>query len=62
MLLGFALVLLAALVRVLLPLVSPAHTVAAALFFSAFWSLGFGLYAVRYWPVLTRARLDGKPG
>lgn len=58
----FVLVLLAALVRVLLPLVSPAHTVAAALFSGAFWSLGFGLYAVRYWPVLTRPRLDGKPG
>ena len=26
------------------------------------WSAGFGLYALRYWPVLTRARLDGKPG
>ncbi|MET3440341.1 uncharacterized protein involved in response to NO [Variovorax paradoxus] len=58
----FVLVLLAALIRVLLPLVSPAHTVAAALFSGAFWSLGFGLYAVRYWPVLTRQRLDGKPG
>lgn len=26
------------------------------------WALAFGLYAVRYWPVLTRPRLDGKPG
>ncbi|HET7780669.1 MAG TPA: NnrS family protein [Rudaea sp.] len=26
------------------------------------WSVAFGLYAVRYWSVLTRARLDGKPG
>jgi uncharacterized protein involved in response to NO len=26
------------------------------------WSAAFGLYAIRYWPVLTRARLDGKPG
>jgi len=22
----------------------------------------FGLYAMRYWPVLSRPRLDGKPG
>jgi uncharacterized protein involved in response to NO len=58
----FVLVLLAALVRVLLPLASPAHTIAAALFSGAFWSLGFGLYAVRYGSVLTRPRLDGKPG
>lgn len=26
------------------------------------WVTGFGIYAVRYWPVLSRARLDGKPG
>jgi uncharacterized protein involved in response to NO len=26
------------------------------------WAAAFGLYAVRYWPVLTRPRLDGKPG
>jgi uncharacterized protein involved in response to NO len=26
------------------------------------WSAGFGLYGVRYWPFLTRERLDGKPG
>jgi hypothetical protein len=25
------------------------------------WSAGFALYAVRYWPVLTRPRLDGRP-
>lgn len=26
------------------------------------WAAAFGLYVVRYWPVLTRPRLDGKPG
>lgn len=26
------------------------------------WAIAFGLYAVRYWPVLTRPRLDDKPG
>jgi len=58
----FLLVLGAALVRVLLPLIAPAATVHAVLFSAALWSAGFGLYAVRYWPVLTRPRLDGKPG
>jgi uncharacterized protein involved in response to NO len=29
---------------------------------AACWSAGFGWYAVTYWPVLTRARVDGKPG
>jgi uncharacterized protein involved in response to NO len=26
------------------------------------WSGGFLLYALRYWPILTRARADGQPG
>jgi uncharacterized protein involved in response to NO len=26
------------------------------------WSAAFALNAVRYWPVLSRPRLDGKPG
>lgn len=58
----YALVLLAALVRVGLPLVAPALTIHAVLGSAALWSGGFALYAVRYWPVLTRPRVDGKPG
>jgi uncharacterized protein involved in response to NO len=58
----YGLVLGAALVRVLVPLVVPAWTVGAVLLSAAAWSAGFGLYALRYWPVLTRARLDGKAG
>ena len=56
------LVLLAAAVRVGLPLVAPEQTFDAVLGSAALWSTGFGLYAVRYWGVLTRPRLDGKPG
>jgi uncharacterized protein involved in response to NO len=26
------------------------------------WSAAFGIYFVRYWPILTRPRLDGRPG
>jgi uncharacterized protein involved in response to NO len=58
----YAMVLLAALVRVLTPLLAPEWTVAAVLGSAALWSAAFGLYAVRYWPVLTRPRLDGRPG
>ena len=58
----YVLVLLSAVVRVGLPLLAPAQTVNAVLGSAALWSTGFGLYAVRYWPVLTRARLDGRPG
>ena len=58
----YALVLMAALVRVGVPLAAPAWTMHAVICSAGLWSAGFALYAVRYWPVLTRPRLDGKPG
>ena len=58
----YVLVALAGVVRVALPLLAPAQTLVAVQCSAVLWSAGFGLYAVRYWPVLTRARLDGKPG
>ncbi len=58
----YVLVVLAALVRVFVPLAAPAQLVHAVLLSAALWSCAFGLYTVRYWPVLTRPRLDGKPG
>ena len=58
----FVLVALAALVRVGGPLLAPAQTLDAVLVSAALWSSAFGLYAVRYWPILTRPRLDGRPG
>ncbi|MEO6017730.1 MAG: NnrS family protein, partial [Polaromonas sp.] len=58
----YVLIALAALVRVFVPLAMPAQTVAAVLVSAALWSTGFALYAVCYWPALTRARLDGQPG
>jgi len=58
----YAAVALAAAVRVGVPLVLPAWTVHAVLASAALWSTGFGLYAVRYWPVLSKPRVDGRPG
>ncbi|MEO8022947.1 NnrS family protein [Polaromonas sp.] len=58
----FVLVLLAALVRVFVPLAAPAWFIHATLGSAALWSAGFALYAVRYWPVLTRPRIDGQAG
>jgi uncharacterized protein involved in response to NO len=58
----YVLVLLAALVRVAVPPIAPAQTVLAVLCSAALWSAGFGLYAIRYWSVLSRPRLDGRPG
>jgi uncharacterized protein involved in response to NO len=58
----YGLVLLAGLVRVAMPLLWPAASLSALQASALLWSAGFGLYALRYWPVLTKARLDGKPG
>jgi len=57
----FLLVQAAALVRVLGGTVFPAY-LASVQFSGLLWSAAFALYAVRYWPVLTLSRLDGKPG
>jgi len=58
----YLLILLAALTRVVAPVVWPGAMVESLQVSAVLWSAGFGLYAVRYWPFLTRARLDGKPG
>jgi uncharacterized protein involved in response to NO len=58
----YVLVLAAAPMRVLLPWFAPSLTLHAIVCAALLWSIGFGLYAVRYWPVLTRPRLDGRPG
>ena len=57
----FVLIQLAAVVRVFGGMV-PAIYMASIQSFALLWSAGFGLYAVRYWPVLSRSRLDGRPG
>ena len=52
----------AALVRVVVPLLSPALTYHAVIAASILWSCGFGWYALSYWPILSRARPDGHSG
>jgi uncharacterized protein involved in response to NO len=59
---SFLLVQAAAIVRVFGGIVTPAFYLASVQLSSLLWAGAFGLYAVRYWPVLTRPRLDGKPG
>ena len=58
----FVLIQIAALVRVFGGMVSPALHLPYIQVSSVLWAAAFGLYAVRYWPVLTRSRLDGNPG
>lgn len=59
---AFVLLILAALLRSLLPLLAPGMT-SAAYHTSAFaWVLAFGIFSWVYWPILTRPRIDGRPG
>jgi len=58
----YALVLAAAPIRVFVPLLAPAFTIGAVLVSALLWTIGFALYAIRYWPILTRPRVDGRPG
>jgi len=58
----YVLILAAAVVRVFGPAIAPSAYMGTVAFSAILWSGGYALYAVRYWPVLTRARLDGKPG
>lgn len=58
----YVLVLAAAPIRVFVPLFAPALTIDAVLVSALLWTAGFALYAVRYWPILTKPRIDGRPG
>ena len=58
----FILVQLGALVRVGGGIFFRDYYVATVIVSGTCWSAAFALYAVRYWPVLSRIRIDGKPG
>jgi len=58
----YLLVMAAAVVRVFGGLVLPGFYVATIVLSAACWSAAFATYALTYWPVLTRPRVDGKPG
>jgi len=59
---AYGLVMAAAVVRVAGGIIVPQAHVATVVGSAVLWSAAFAIYAVRYWPVLTRPRLDGKPG
>jgi uncharacterized protein involved in response to NO len=58
----YVLVMLAAVARVFGPLAVGGAYIATIVVAAALWAGAFGLYAIRYWPVLTRPRIDGRPG
>jgi uncharacterized protein involved in response to NO len=59
---AFVLIQTAAIIRVFGGIASPGLYLVSIELSGLLWAGAFGLYAVRYWPVLTRPRLDGKPG
>ena len=60
--LAYALVMTAAVLRVLLPIVAPQWLVLSLLGAALAWSAGFALYLAVFTPWLMSARLDGKDG
>ncbi len=58
----FLLIQAAAMVRVFGGMITPAWYLASVQISGVLWAAAFGLFAVRYWPVLTQPRLDGNPG
>lgn len=53
---AYALVIAGGLVRVVFP------DGAGLLLAGGSWALGYALFALDYWPILTRPRIDGRPG
>lgn len=58
----YSLVQLAAVVRVLVPIAVPAWYFSAVTVSGLLWFAAFALFTAAYWPILTRVRVDGKPG
>jgi len=53
---------IAAVMRVFLPLAFPSLHLHAIVGSGLLWSLAFAVFTISYWPILSRPRLDGKPG
>jgi uncharacterized protein involved in response to NO len=60
--LAFALLFLAAITRAALPIIAASLTALSWRISAVLWIIAFGLFLCRYLPILTRPRIDGKPG
>jgi len=58
----FVLLQLAAIVRVLAAPIMPGAYREAMVVAGILWTLAFAVFLIRYLPILTRPRIDGKPG
>ena len=59
---GFYLLFIAAVIRVILPLIAMSQYILWIELSILFWILGFTLFAIAYTPVLTQPRVDGRAG
>jgi len=59
---AFVLLQLSAIVRVLTASIAPGAYREAMIVSGVMWTLAFAVFLWRYWPVLTRPRIDGRPG
>lgn len=59
---AFVLLQLSAIVRVLAASIAPGMYRETMIVAGALWMLAFAVFLLRYWPILTRPRIDGKPG
>ena len=59
---AFVFLQLAAIVRVLVSWVAPLFYRETMLISGFFWTLAFCIFLFRYWSILTRPRIDGRPG
>lgn len=59
---SYVLVQLAAITRVLVPLLVPSAYLASVSMAGVMWFAAFVVFTVAYWPILTRPRVDGRPG
>lgn len=59
---SYVLVQLAAVTRVFVPMLAPSLYLDAVVVSGMLWSLAFLLFAIMYWPILSRPRIDGRSG
>ena len=59
---AFVLLQLSAIVRILAASIAPGTYREAMIVSGVLWTLAFAVFLWRYWPVLTRPRIDGRPG
>ena len=59
---SYALIQFAAAVRVFLPLIAPKFYLSAIVISGALWSSAFLLFAILFWPILSRPGIDCRDG